>query len=246
MKPFLKWSRRCLLALLLLPSIAWVTAKGAQWVLRYQGVRLLADVHALEINRSTEADVQALMGRWRRWSFTQTGCGDDKCNSRILITHVMPSIFREDSYEGNRNFLARVLDNLGLRSEAVLASMTTIHGVVTTKGFAEDVGLPMRDWFLRGGAYVPDLDIWSGESSEFNSREQLYSLPIHPFRVAHFSKGPYGLTITFTPQESAEEQSALMDFQLNCLTRFIPCRSEGEVLPEGWRLMREQESTHGK
>jgi len=242
----LKWSRRCFLGLLFLIVVAWAVAEGSQWLLRYQGERLLADVRAIQIGRSSESDAKAALRKWGRWGRTSSGCDGYKCYSFVVIGNVYDLALRGDFEGDRRHLLAKALDGLGLRPESVGANITTVRGIVTSKAFADDVGLPMRDWFLRGSAYVPDLSIWSGESSELSSRDKRYAGTTHPFRAAHFAKGPYGLRVTFAPEEDGAEQAALMNFQFECMTRFTPCRSEGDILPEGWRLMQEEEGESAK
>lgn len=102
------------------------------------------------------------------------------------------------------------------------------------------VGIPVRNWYLRGGAYVPELAVSSNEVSGFHDFEkEAYSQPSYPFRIARRMKGPYGVIVKFTQDESTVEQAALMDFRFDCMTRLIPCKDESEILAEGSKLLHE-------
>jgi hypothetical protein len=84
-------------------------------------------------------------------------------------------------------WLPTVIDIIGLRSAAVGAGFTEEHGVVTEKGFSVEVGLPVREWFNRGGAYVPELAVSADEVSKFRDiEEKFYVRPSHPSRIARY------------------------------------------------------------
>jgi hypothetical protein len=111
------------------------------------------------------------------------------------------------------------------------------HGIVTRKWFLEQVRLPVRVWYLRDGAYVPDLAVSSRESTQLPNIKG-YPRP-DPYRMARNMRGPYGVVVWFMPQEESDEKAALMNFRFSCITRFSPCLREDEILPEGWRILQE-------
>jgi hypothetical protein len=81
------------------------------------------------------------------------------------------------------------------------------------------------------------------------SRKRVHTRPgrpgLHPYRRVRNWKGAYGVTAQFLPQEDPAEQTRLMDFQFTCITRFSPCLSEGDILPEAQRNLDEQEHSPG-
>ena len=118
------------------------------------------------------------------------------------------------------------------------AGVNTENGVIVQRSYAEEVQLPVRDWYLRGGAYVPSLAVSAGENDRFRSPRDLENInPSHPFRNAWRYKGPYGLGVAFTTQETKSERDRLMDFRFSCITQFVPCGNEREILPEGAPLL---------
>jgi len=235
------WPRRIILATLILLSIAWTYEEASQWLFRYRAEKLLAESRALEVNQSSLSEAQALLQRWSRYGTTLSRCNGDLCRSSFFIRQFLPGAFRGAPTEGAWNLLPRLVDHIGLRNEVVGIGFTTESGIVTQKDFGLSVALPVEDWFLRGGAYVPDLAVSTSEAAKFSDYEQRYVLPPHPFSMVRNQKGPYGMLVTFKPEEDASEQAALMNFQFSCLTKFFPCRSEGEILPKGWEMLKERQ-----
>lgn len=220
--------------------LAWVWFDAGQWVLRWRGERLLKDIASVNVGVCNYEDAKVVLRKWGKVGSVEESCSGDICGAWVTIVHRMPEFLSGDPNGNARNRLVRVLDHLGLRNESVGAGFRTEHGIVTTRGFGEIAGLPVRNWYVRGGAYVPELLVSSDEASHFTEYQTPYLKPGRPNRMAKFMKGPYGLEITYTPDESPAERAALMDFRFSCLTKFIPCESEGQILPEGWRTFQGQ------
>jgi hypothetical protein len=234
MHSLLQRSRQLLLALLFILCIAWVFGEGAQWLLRWRAEKLLADIRALQINRSTSSDAQQLMHNWAQWATPKPGCNPDDCTVQISLIQTLPPILVASS--GTHNWLPRLTDSIGLRSVAARAGLTVEHGVVTSKYFGEQTTLPVRDLASTDG-FIPYLSVSSAETSHF--REIVGDSKLaHPNRMAQHLKGY--LQVSFSPDEDPSEQSALMNFQFSCITRFRPCESEAEILPEGARMLQER------
>jgi len=204
--------------------------------LRWRAEKLLVEIQSLQVNHSTWADVEPLLARWKKIGEISKNCAPDDCVYEVIFRHVLPPSLRGYTDNGVQNYLPRVINRIGLRSVAgVIGGFTVKSGVVTQRSFAEIVSLPVRVWFDRGGAYVPDLSVGSSEKDQFNRFDRHF----YPYRTARNMKGPYGLIVTFLPQEQAGIRTALMDFRLYCITRFSPCLSEEEILPEGAKLLQE-------
>jgi len=229
-KPLRKWLSRALLALIVLLVFGWTCAAASQWLLRYRAQKLLADIHALEVNRTTTAEAEKLLSHWAHLGEVETGCHDGVCSHGVFSRNISPQIIQSPYTEKSLVWAtSKLSDALGLRTATVSAYFTTESGVVTSKGFTEAVGLPYSDWYLRQGAYVPELIISSDESSV--PRWLAEPDPLHPNRGARFRKGPYWPVIQFSPKESASVKADLMDFHFSCMTSFFSCHNENEILP---------------
>jgi hypothetical protein len=182
------------------------------------------------------SDVKPLIARWSKRQKAFTNCTAEDCQYGVTLTHVLPEPLRGYPDVGVKNYLPRVMKAIGLRSVWVQGEIRVRNGVVTDRSFLEDISLPVSAWFDRGGAFVPDLLVVSSERSSFSKS---YLVSPYPHRAAWNLKGPYGLKITFAPNERADMREALMDFRLNCITRFSPCLQESEILPKSLKLLEE-------
>jgi len=234
------WCRRLLVAVLFVLGVAWVETQAAQWILRTRAQNLLADVRSLNVNHSRWPDAQQLIAKWGRWGTTAGDCNAEICIYRITIVEVLPQSLTGYPDPGVKNWLPRIVNHLGLRNAAVRAGFSVQHGIVTSKWFAEQVSLPVSAWNFPPGQprVVPNLALSSGEFAAFP--EVTTGPGLHPYRRVRDWHGLYGVTVHFLPQEDAAEKTALMDFNLSCITQFSPCLNEGQILPAAARDLREQ------
>jgi hypothetical protein len=223
-----------MLSILLIFTVAWATEEGSQLLVRWRAQRLLADIDSISVNRSGWSDAQALMKKWGDLGAPAASCTAELCNYRVTLLQVLPRELIGYPDKGVKNWLPRIMDHIGLRSVAVRAGINVEHGVIMSKWFAEQVSLPVSAWGSAGNTYIPDLAISSGEYTRYPDYATKPSA--YPYRRIQNFEGPYGITVYFMPQEEAGERAALMDFHLTCITRFSPCLSQGDILPEAWKM----------
>jgi hypothetical protein len=224
-------------ALVALFSGVWPTLYVQQRTLRSRAEALFADLQTIEVGTSSSADAQSIASKWYQWGPVETNCGADGCSSTIRLRHMLPGVLTGFGNRKANNLMARITDHLGLRSARVSAALKYKDGIVTGKAFSVEVTLPFDDWFAREGALVPELAVFSNETTAFTQAELEHVVPTYPYRVVRRIKGPYGLRITFMPQELASRKAKYMDFRLNCITQFSPCRQESEILPAASELL---------
>jgi hypothetical protein len=224
--------RKLLLTFLILCCCGWLAAETAQHLLRSRAQRLLADIRTLNVNRSTWSDVQPIMSKWSSFSVPKGSCTAQACTCQIDLVETLPIEFVGSTDPAAKNWIPRLMDHIGLRSTAARAGFIIDHGTVTTRWFGEQVTLPVRNWIAPDG-YIPYLSVASTETAKLTDHT-VGRTPLHPNRSVLLDK-TY-LDIQFSPAEDSAEHAALMDFNLACITRFRPCESEGEILPEGQRL----------
>jgi hypothetical protein len=235
MNAAVKWFRQILFTALVLLSAAWASAEGAQWLLRWRAQHLFADIRSLYVNRSGWSDAHAVINKWGR-SGTPTGsCTSQACTYRISLVQTLPPMLVGRPDQGTRNRIPELMDRIGLRNAAARGGFTVEHGVVTSKWFGEQVTLPVRDW-AQPSNYIPYLSVSSGENAKFRGLAGGDRTP-HPHRVVQTSGS--AMAVTFSPEEDPAERTALMDFRFSCITQFRPCENEGEILPEGTKLLQE-------
>lgn len=227
-----------MVALLLLVGAGWITAKSSQYLFRNRAEKLLADFQTIQVGRSSATDAQSFVRKWAPYGSIISNCDGNTCRTSFSTIQMLPAFFCGQLNDGIRNIPAIIADFLGFRNESVGFEFTTENGVVTRTGFGLDVALPVVEWHWWNHSYIPDLAVWSSEASKFREFERPNAS--HPFRTARNVKGVYGMQITFTPQETAAEQAELMHFRFSCLTQLLPCQSLGDILPEGWRMLQEE------
>jgi hypothetical protein len=237
MNAMLRVSRQVLITILILFAAAWASGEAYQWLLRWRAGKLLADVRSLEVNRSQWQDAQKMMARWGQWSVPKPDCTAESCVYQINLIQSLPPILGGHPGTGVNNWLPKIVGHLGLRGAAARAGFTVEHGVVTSKWFGEQVTLPVEDWNISGD-YVPYLSASSGGFSRFHQRASEFP-HLHPNRMVQAY--PHGLNVMFDPEEDPSEQALLLDYRFSCFTQLRPCRSEGDMLPEGWRMLQEQQ-----
>jgi hypothetical protein len=119
----------------------------------------------------------------------------------------------------------------------VTANVLVFNGLIWEKGFSLNVAVPPEH-----GPEAP----FSGYgytligSSEGVSRFSPYSpAPAdHPYYTVGTPAGCTGCLAVyarFTPYADPSDASRLMDFNLECLTRWNPCRQKEDVMPSVWR-----------
>ena len=237
MNAMLRSSRQVLITILILLAAAWASGEAYQWLLRWRAGNLLSDVRSLEVNRSQWPDAQKMMARLGQWSVPKASCTAESCVYQINLIQSLPPVLGGHPGTGVNNWVPKIVGHLGLRSSAARAGFTVEHGIVTSKWFGEQVTLPVEDWNISGD-YVPYLSVSSGGFSRFHARASEFP-HLHPYRMVQAY--PHGLNVMFDPQEDPSEQALLLDYRFSCFTQLRPCRSEGDMLPEGWRMLQEQQ-----
>jgi hypothetical protein len=215
-------------AVILVPLVCggWVGMLISQRILRSRAESMLADLQLIHVGTSTREEAQDVISKWYGWGVLSTTCSGDECATFLRLKHTLPA------------GVARIVDHLGGRNSMVGAGFRYKGDTVTGKGFSEQVALPMGDWYARGGAYVPELLVSVDEDLDFTPAEQDEVQAGDPFRVVRTHKGPYDVRINFTPQEAEGEKQKLMAFRFSCLTQFLPCHDESEILPAVGELRR--------
>jgi hypothetical protein len=228
--------RQFLLALFFVLSVAWISCEAAQLLLRWRAQKLHADIASLQAGRSTWSDAQPMMEKWKSLGAAKGPCTPAACTYQVDIIQTLPPFMVGNPAPGARNYIPRLTDHIGLRSAAARGGFTVEHGVVVFRWFGVQVTPPVSNWRDSGG-YIPYVSASSAQTSQFRERAGDQRL-LHPNRMVQH-KDSY-VAVTFSSGEDSTVQSALMDFQFSCITRFRPCETEADLLPEGMRMWQEQ------
>jgi hypothetical protein len=208
----------------------WGFQQGQQWLLRWRAERLLAEIQAVNVSQSDGGQAEAIGARWKKWDSPSQKCTRDDCQHRIVMEVHIPGHFGFDYEHPDRlQPFVRVLDRLGLRPSAVIADIRVRHGVITSKDFGVDIARPVRFWGSPEGGLDTEIKADDREGANLRVIPDYYFGNIY----SHVKTEPHGTLIAeSTPQEPLQHRRELMDFRLECITRWSPCLTNAELLPE--------------
>jgi hypothetical protein len=223
-----------------------------QRLFRWRAERLLNDVRAIQMGKSTWTDAQWFQHKWGNWGRWQGSCVAADCNYQVVLqdgSQTFPTFFwtergREVRSEGHlhNTWALKLYWLMGGRVAQVYADIHVKNGIIWTKSFF--VQTPRRpivegtDDLLLGSAtgttsFIPGID-WPGIS-------------IHP-EYSIQAAGPCDgcrdgacticemLSANVTPFAVGAIESALFDFRLGCISSWRLCSDPKDLMPAAWDL----------
>jgi hypothetical protein len=250
-----------LLALFVLLSVTLAASQIEQHIFRHRAELLLAEIQSLQLRKTPWLNVQQLFKPWAAKMKFADQCNESECSFEITLNEFVfnfissnPLFVRLDDYirwrlklsymngplAGFEAVALRLYMALGGQPATVNATVGMIDGIVSSKAFGlKTLIYPqvMRSFFaLRG----PDF-LWASAStvSRINhvSGSPEAELTLHPNYVIGGPDGCVGCVagwVNFTPDTNPADVHRLMDFNLSCLTRVLPCRTQLDIMPKAW------------
>lgn len=192
----------------------------------------MSDVRSLELRTSTCADAERLSRKWRAWGHYQ-----GTCTSAELDIELQDLLLREierhpNIWERSRWLLKPYLA-LGGRPVQIFATVKVIDGKVWGKNFGAHIevvsAVPFADYdyTLIGRATTESRFVPGFLPQVADHNEYLIGTPSGCMDcVAVYTE--------FTPYVSQHDSERLMDFNLDCITRWRPCTEKAEIMPAAW------------
>jgi len=246
MGTILRWMRVTRIVAILLVSLAMIAAVSIpiqQGILRWRAERLLSDIHALQLGKSTWIDAQKIMTRWGAWGQYKGICTQERCSYQIEMEDFfgqIPTFNRKTGHVWDAAqgwpWLLRTYEFFGGRSAIVIARFEVIRDVVWAKDFVFGLDVDEKnaeerwDYLLFGSANTE----WRTE------RFGQHAEPGHPEYVVGRPGGCEGCEVVYaryTPYASPKDVDRLLDFDLECLTRRNPCRHAIDIMPATQRQL---------
>lgn len=245
-----RWIRIACIAILA-PIVCLVSVvRLQQYVLRWRAERLLADIRQIQMGKSTWADAQRLMHRWNKWNVSWDGleCNARSCNYAISLDDVSHALHRFPLIDGGNwgpelrwpRWMNRPYRWAGGRFAVVRAEFEVRDGRISSKSFAVLI-TPFPETYDERG----ELNAMTNSSvmaqavcatqcfhGRFLSKETVFSVdnPEMSLLVDDDREG-HGAEVQFTPFADVNTVNALLDFNLDCLTRWNACRTVAELIP---------------
>jgi hypothetical protein len=202
-----------------------------QRILRWRAECLLADMRELQSHKSTWADAQRIMRLWRPWGLGESSCTAEECFFYVrMVDPVDAFLLGNDDQPSKLHWLNWAAKLLGEKFTFIEASLRVNHGIVEESRFR--------------------MNFWGqdeGIARAVDDREALDYLPErwpHPDYYAEKHPGCNGcirLETGFTPLAGPEKILELTDFNFSCITRWLPCTTEADVMPSAWQLYQEEQ-----
>jgi hypothetical protein len=227
------------LAVLILTLVLCAYVPIQQQILRHRAEKLLADIRTLQLRKSTWADAEILMKRWGAWGHYEGSCNQSECHYQInlLDPFTRLSIAPASAIE-LLGHLRTPFNLLGGRIAGVGATWDVRDGVVWEKQFAMMLEAPQPNLF-GANPYPRMILTYARTVSRFPT---VRASSLKDSEIAIRSPGGCeanceALFLEFTPYAEPQNLDHLLQFDLSCITRLVPCRNRSEVMPAAWKEM---------
>jgi hypothetical protein len=203
-----------------------------QQILRYLAEHLLEDIRAIDLGKSTWSDAQTLMTKWGAWGGYEGSCTTDRCEYHVALQQVPTWIMDRLPPQGVPDWLQSIFRQLGGRGASVGARIQVINGVIWGKDYFVVIEGSNSGSEEDGHGLVASADTqW--RTKDFN----WWMGPNHPDYavMSPFGRGFKVVCVRFTPFADPQTVRALMDFNLDCMTRRNPCRNQSDLMPAVWK-----------
>lgn len=246
------WIVRVVVGFAIAITISLTVVQVGQKIVRRRAERLLSEMRALEVGKSTWKDLQGIQTRWGAWGHFKGDCNASNCDYLISFTDWIGNGIDAVSY------FAQTADYLRSGAAAVLhdhlpevfADISVHDGEVDKTSFMVSTAVPKGDG--------PG---WNGDGPEpegyFEYKSGSYALlavaksvegplaPVYgPEATSHPEyrmqppggcEGCMGFDTEYTAATRPEDVTWLTGFDLSCMTRWSPCTVSSDLMPEAWR-----------
>jgi len=238
-----RWTRIACIAILAPIVCLIAVVRIQQYVLRWRAERLLDDIRQIQMGKSTWADAQRFMAKWKESNHMRGQCTPESCTEGVeVMDSVSYMLSHCGRYEWQCGVLSKLYAMFGARTGFASVSLSIHNGQIETSRFSLFVTVP---------PFVSKVD--RGGSGLFASATQYHrgfdSLWLFPQRMLHpdYWLGKIGgcegclrFDTGYTPKTAPEEIARLTDIEFDCITRLIPCTREADLMPSAWRQYQDE------
>lgn len=240
--------------------ITIATSQIGQHIFRRRAESLLKQMQSLELRKTPWREARKSLEPWAAYTKTFSPCDENRCTVEITLDEFAfhfistnPVLMHLDDYIRWRFRLPyasgafvlveavalRLYMALGARPATVNATVGMTYGVISSKGFEVKTLVYPPHSFL--GARGPDFLLASAYSvSQIDPHvsgncERQFAL--HPSYIICGPDGCAGCiagSVSFTADTNLADTQRLMSFNLSCLTRILPCRTQLDIMPNAW------------
>lgn len=251
-----------LLGTAVLFSLVLAASQVEQRLFRRRAELLLADIQSLELRKTPWHEAKAQLERWRANTEIGSRCNEQWCSQTITLNQFVFGYVSErnvfvrldDYFRWRLNLsysegpfvklewaLLRTYMRLGGRPARVVATAGMRNGIVWSKGYSVYIQTythSVPDFLGDSIGYALMAESHSVPRFDFyGSRWISAQLRLHPdYMIGH----PGGCEICvegwakFTPYAESLVVHRLMQLDLSCLTRWHPCLTQSDIMPDAW------------
>lgn len=239
----------------------WIGGQIGQHVFRRRVERLLAELHTIELGKTSWEQAQARFSEWQAHRRYSPDCDAHQCSFGIELWDPVAGFISEKDwfdrlddyvrwrlkrrYGGGEGPFAR----FWARLSALYLQIGWHPGHVTA-------GVEMRDGKVSGESVFVAIETyghpigWSGDfQQEFSLSAWAYSVEHLPtkydwdFKPEHSDyeivRHPCTVcvlgVVRFTPNAAASDVNRLTQINTSCFTRWKPCLTQADILPAAWK-----------
>jgi hypothetical protein len=226
-----KLCKSVLASLLLMYIVLLATVQISQRITRRRAEHLLSDLRALQLERSSWSDAQALMQRWGKWGHYKGTCNADSCEYDIQFDSIGmvpgPIVISERFF------------TLYSRSAQIASSLLGAHLPYVEGGFRVQKNLVLGTWFSVEANVQGESTLFSRVIGTPTRDLEPYDLwpekDPHPEYRTVLRTGTIGIFFTqFTAATKQEDVEWLTAFNFSCITGWVRCKEMGDLLPSAW------------
>ena len=238
----------------LLFLLLFATVQMGQEVLHHRAERLIADLQRLHADGGSWTDMQRIMSDWGAFGHPEGICTPQRCEYIIDLDDWIGEL---EWPSGDRFLLSRVVffiplihwhaASLFLDLKAESGKVTEWRAMYTTevpKGAGPGCGPDPC------GAFVPyssgEYSLMASAASTSNPDSYYWQWPAarpHPEYAVTQPSGCMnciGIRSSFSPVASRDEVERLTRFNLDCITRWVPCTVAQDIFPDAWHELEEE------
>jgi hypothetical protein len=201
-----------------------------QYVLRWRGERLQADIRALELRKSTFADARHLKDRW--FDHTQEGvCRPSWCDLEIFLSNVANHYIE---FFVNHPRVLAIYHRLGGRGAGAYAFVRVRDNLLWGKG----IGLGVETLFTESDGRHTEYELGGDVGTDDRFTWISHRHPEYQIAGPSACQGCRAGWVKFTPFADPQDVLRLTDLNFACITRWKQCTEQADILPTAWKEMR--------
>lgn len=259
-----KITRAFILSLPISLALIIAASQIEQYFFRHRAELLLNQIQSLELSKTPWPEARTSLSLWAAKSKFYEPCDEHQCALQIsldefvfhFVTTTLVFVHLDDYIRWRLKLpdatvpfalfeavALRLYMALGGQPASVSATVGMTNGIVSSKAFEVKtvvyprysllafLGVRGGPDFLLGGAYT--VSQISTSVSGWCERQ----FTLHPSYMICGPDGCEGCVAGwahFTPETNPADIRRLMDFNLSCLTRILPCRTQLDIMPRAW------------